>query len=48
MLRCPRGFTDKYVTKESLVEAMFHSNKRQRIEEYPNGVSISTWLRAAQ
>ena len=48
ILRYPHIFTDEYVTKELLIEAMFCSNKGQRIEKFLNGVSIRTCIRAVQ
>ena len=48
ILRYLYGSTDDFVTKELLIEAIFCSNKCQRIENYSQGVSIRTWLRAVQ
>ena len=48
ILRYPHGFTDEYVTKELLIAAMYCSNKQQRIENPPKGVSIRTWLSSVQ
>ena len=48
ILRYPHIFTDEYVTKELLIEAMFCSNKRKCIEIFPQGVSIITCLRSVQ
>ena len=47
-LRYPHGFTDEYVTKDLLIEAMYFSNKHQHILKFPKGVSIRTWLRSVQ
>ena len=41
-------FTNEYVKKELLINAMFRSKKRQRIEKVPKGVSIRTWLMSVQ
>ena len=45
ILRYLYGSTYYYVRKELLVEAVFCSNKRQRIEKVPQGVSTRTCLR---
>ena len=42
ILRYLYGSTYEYVTKELLIEEMFHSSKRQHIENPPKGVSIRT------
>ena len=44
----PHFLSDEYVTKELLIEEMYLSNKRQRIEQVPNGVSLKTWVRSVQ
>ena len=37
-----------YVSKELFIMAMVHSKKKNRIEEVPHGVKVSTWLKAVQ
>ena len=48
MFLYPYFLKDEYVTEELLMEAMYLSNKIQRMEEFPDGVFIKTWVRAVQ
>ena len=41
-------YTDDYITKELLIEAVIFSNKRKHSKTFPQGVSIRTCLRSVQ
>ena len=39
---------DEYVTKELLIEAMYGSNRRKRIDQVPDCVYLKKWVREVQ
>ena len=36
------------MSKEVFIKALIHSKKKKRIEEVPQGIKVSTWLKAVQ